>query len=127
MRREEVLKKEAPEVSFPVIPENWIGDITYSAGGGVSTMELGSVTFTGTELRSLFSLNSTLFDLSVGNGEMIFSVKGYGHRVGMSQYGAEVMAQSGANYREILTHYYTGVTIKKLSRTGSGQLRFTET
>jgi len=122
-----ILRGEDADVWFSVIPEYWIGETVYSDGGGVATMSLGGVTFTGTKLRSLFSLNSTLFNLSVGNGEMIFSVKGYGHRVGMSQYGAEAMAQAGKTYGEILRHYYTGVTIKKLSRTGSGQLSFLET
>lgn len=121
------LKQESGDVRFSVIPENWIKNVRYTEGGGVESMTIGGVDFKGTKLRNLFSLNSTLFDLTVGNGEMVFSVKGYGHRVGMSQYGADAMARSGCDYREILGHYYTGVTIKKLSRTGSGQFTFAET
>lgn len=115
------LRGKYPDVSFPVIPQDWVGDMTHTAGGGVDTVRLGDVTLTGVEVRSLFGLASGLFDVHVGDGEIVFSVRGYGHRVGMSQYGAEAMASGGADYREILTHYYTGVVIKKLSRTESGQ------
>lgn len=113
----EVLKQADPLVQLSVIPHDWVGEITRSDGGGILTMELGGVRFTGPELRKLFSLASTKFDLTVCNGEMVFAVYGYGHRVGMSQYGADAMAAEGAGYEQILTHYYTGVSIKKLSRT----------
>lgn len=114
---QKTLKAAEEGVEFAVIPQDWIGEIEYSAGGGVARMELGGVTFTGVQLRKIFSLASTRFAVSVGDGEIVFSVKGYGHRVGMSQYGANAMALVGAEYAEILTHYYTGVSIKKLSRT----------
>ncbi len=113
----QTLRQENKDVKFSVIPQDWVGDVTYSAGGGVAKMDLGGVGFTGTQLRQIFSLASTKFDLSVQNGEMVFAVYGYGHRVGMSQYGADAMAAAGKGYEEILTHYYTGVSIKKLSRT----------
>ena len=118
----QILQKADPNVFFPVIPEDWIGATVRSDGGGVQSMVLGGVSFSGTKLRSLFSLNSTLFTLSVGDGEMIFSVKGYGHRVGMSQYGANAMAGEGKTCAEILTHYYTGVQIKNLFQTGLEQV-----
>lgn len=103
-------------VIFSVIPQDWLGTVTHSAGGGVATMELCGVKFTGTQLRKIFQLPSTKFTLNVEGGEMVFRINGYGHRVGMSQYGANAMALDGADYKEILQHYYTGVTIKKLSR-----------
>ena len=72
---------------------------------------IGGESFTGQELRELFSLRSTAFSLSWTGGAFLFTVTGYGHGVGMSQYGANVMAQSGANYKEILTHYYQGAEL----------------
>ncbi len=115
-RFKEILKKANSKVFFSVIPEYWVGRTTHSQGGGVEKQIIGGVSFSGRELRSLFGLNSTKFTISVGNGSVIFHVMGYGHRVGMSQYGADAMAESGNNYKEILHHYYTDVQIKDLSR-----------
>ena len=119
------LSRHNAEVWFAVMPQDWLGEVRRSAGGGVESMELGGVKFSGTQLRKIFGLASTLFDVAIGNGEVIFSVRGYGHRVGMSQYGADAMARQGKTYREILCHYYTGVSIKKLSQTKLGQFVFT--
>ena len=91
----------------------WFGGVTHSAGGGVETMEIGGQTFRGTALRSLFGLNSTLFTVAVEQDAVVFEVHGFGHRAGMSQYGANAMAQSGSTYDEILFHYYTGVTLEQ--------------
>ena len=66
----------------------------------------------GTELRSALGLRSACFEWEVQDGVLVFFVTGYGHGVGMSQYGANRMAEEGATYREILTHYYTGVTVE---------------
>lgn len=96
--------------------EHWVGSVERSKGGGVAEMVIGGVTFTGTELRTLFGLNATNFTLQPENGEMVFEVFGYGHRVGMSQYGANAMAQGGKSFREILAHYYQGVKIERSSK-----------
>ncbi len=111
-----ILTKANPKVSFSVIPENWVGKASYSQGGGVEELVVGGVSFSGKNLRNLFGLNSTKFTLSVGNGSMVFHVMGFGHRVGMSQYGADAMAASGSTYDDILHHYYTNVQIKDLSQ-----------
>ena len=93
-------------------PDAWIGFTTFTAGGGINTMRIGGKDFTGTELRKLLELRSTAFTVQV-EGEMITVVtKGYGHRVGMSQYGAEAMAVAGKNYAEILAHYYRGTKLE---------------
>ena len=89
-----------------------ISEITYTDGGGVDTVTVGGKIFTGTELRSLFSLRSTRFSLEVCEDTVEFSVRGYGHRVGLSQNGARVMAEQGSDYEEILKWYYTGVEIE---------------
>lgn len=69
---------------------------------------------TGNEMRKKFSLPSTLFNVKVQSGEIIFEGFGRGHGVGMSQYGANAYAQSGWKYDQILKHYYKGTEIKKL-------------
>ena len=72
---------------------------------------LGGERFSGVELRTLFSLRSTAFTLDY-DGDFRFTVTGFGHGVGMSQYGAEVMAEEGSDYREILAHYYPGTELE---------------
>ena len=74
-------------------------------------MTLGGVKIKGTELRSLFSLRSTAFTLEYRDGRFLFTVTGFGHGVGMSQYGAQVMAGDGADYTRILAHYYPGAVL----------------
>ena len=67
----------------------------------------------GTELRTAFDLNSANIEITEADGAVKFNVRGYGHGVGMSQYGANAMAKNGADYKEILTHYYTGAEVSK--------------
>lgn len=93
------------------ITEATVGDVTYTEGGGVDTVELGGRTFTGLELRSLFGLRSTNFTLELTADAVTFRVLGYGHRVGLSQYGAKAMDENGYDYEEILTWYYTGAVL----------------
>ena len=92
-------------------PAQWLGNCTETDGGGVAEQEIGGTAFSGTQLRQLFGLRSTRFTLRYDGDGFRFDVQGYGHRVGMSQYGAQAMALQGADYREILLHYYTGVEI----------------
>lgn len=89
-----------------------VSAVTYTEGGGVDTITIGGTTFTGSEMRSLFGLRSTLFDMEIQSDCVTFSVQGYGHRVGLSQYGAQAMAEAGSSYDEILKWYYTGVEIE---------------
>ena len=83
---------------------NW----RYTEGGGVAAVEVSGKEFTGTELRRLLGLRSAAFTVEVVGQEVRFHTAGYGHRVGMSQYGAQAMAEKGADFREILEHYYPG-------------------
>ncbi len=99
-------------VSYDDKPENWVKKITNTDTGMVKTIEIGDKTFTGREIRSLFSLRSSTFTCKYKDGNFIFTVSGYGHGVGMSQYGANYMAQQGFTYKEILKHYYKGVEIE---------------
>ena len=100
-----------PEADFSGPLGGWIGEIRRDASGRVSEALLGGVSFSGTELRRLFSLRSTAFELTLSDGLFVFTVTGFGHGVGMSQYGAKVMAEQGADYTEILAHYYTGTEL----------------
>ncbi len=101
-----------PEADLSGEPEEWLGEVTLNSAGGVARMAVGGVEIPGTELRTLFSLRSTSFTLTAEGEQLTFSVTGYGHGVGMSQYGANAMAGEGAGYEEILTWYYTGVTVE---------------
>lgn len=93
--------------------ETWIGEITYTEGGGVATIVIGDTVFKGTELRKLLGLRSTAFVMTAVGDHITVTTRGFGHRVGMSQYGAEAMAVNGATYQEILAHYYQGTTIEE--------------
>lgn len=95
-------------------PGNWIGDVTLTEGGGVSCIKVGGAEFTGVRLRQLLGLRSTAFDVEPGEDGLVFTTRGYGHRVGMSQYGADAMAASGSTFEEILTHYYQNTRLIRL-------------
>ncbi len=100
-----------PEADFSGPEESWTGETRLDASGRVASMILGGVSLEGKELRKLFSLRSTAFTLAYGAGVFTFTVTGYGHGVGMSQYGADKMARQGADYTEILAHYYPGTVL----------------
>ena len=89
-----------------------ISNITYTAGGGVDTIDINGVTFNGTQVRSMLSLRSTAFLITAVGETVTVTTKGFGHRVGMSQYGAEAMAKQGSTYTQILAHYYSGTELR---------------
>lgn len=88
----------------------------YTEGGGVENLSIGKYNLSGVQVRALLNLRSTIFTIEFTNGNVLITTKGYGHRVGMSQYGAEVMAIEGSLYSEILKHYYSGIDLVKLSK-----------
>ncbi|KAB3526669.1 stage II sporulation protein D [Alkaliphilus serpentinus] len=85
-----------------------------SSGGRITKIIVGNEEFTGRELREMFQLRSADFTVNVSGNTVIFHTKGYGHGVGMSQWGANGMAEEGYTYEEILTHYYQGVMLSQL-------------
>ena len=85
-----------------------------SAAGGVIKLNINNVEIRGVDFRKALSLNSTNFTYEFNGDYITFHCKGYGHGVGMSQWGANAMAKNGSNYEEILKHYYTGVEITNL-------------
>lgn len=92
-------------------PRTWFGEITRSAAGKVLTAQIGGAVLSGGAVRRLFSLRSTDFTVEVTSDAVVFHTTGYGHGVGMSQYGANVLAKEGKNYEEILAWYYTGTVL----------------
>ena len=100
-----------PEADFSGPEEAWVGELRRDASGRVASALLGGAEVDGKELRSLFSLRSTAFELDYASGSFVFTVTGFGHGVGMSQYGADKMERLGADYREILAHYYPGTLL----------------
>ena len=92
-----------------------ITDIKRTESNRVKSIKVNGKTFLGTKIRSIFGLKSTSFKIKITDDKVIFDVNGYGHGVGMSQYGANGMAKEGSNYKEILTHYYKNCEIKKIN------------
>lgn len=92
-------------------PEEWFEGAVFTEAGYVDSIKIGAATFSGEKLRNLFELRSSSFEVEYKKGKFIFTVRGYGHGVGMSQVGANYMAKNGADFREILLHYYPGTEI----------------
>lgn len=110
----DLLQEAYPEMNLSGPPRAWFGPFTRTEGGGLDIVFIGGVRVEGTTLRRLFSLRSTNLDISVTEDNVQITTTGFGHRVGMSQYGARAMAEGGTDFEEILLHYYTGTEIKKL-------------
>ncbi len=83
-----------------------------SASGYVLSVKAGGREFSGDDIRRLLGLRSSDFYIEINGDTAYFTAHGYGHGIGMSQYGAEFMARDGMDYKKILLHYYTGVSIK---------------
>lgn len=109
-------KVEVPLADFKEIlgqTDCTLGAVTLTQGGSVAQQVIGGKAYSGRELRSLFGLRSTRFTLNLSEEEATFTVCGYGHQVGMSQYGAGILAEEGYTYQEILFYYYTGTNLAK--------------
>lgn len=91
-----------------------IDNINYSASHRINSLMVNNKTFKGTEVRQLLNLRSTDFSIEQNNDFIQITTKGYGHGVGMSQYGANGMAKEGYTYKEILNYYYNDITINKM-------------
>ena len=89
----------------------WISGISHTASGRVASLTVGGVRIDGTKFRDMFSLRSASFTILIGDGSFIITTTGYGHGVGLSQYGANILAGQGFSYPDILTHYYSGAKL----------------
>lgn len=118
----EEVREETVSYSYPALESllgvNTAGDsdiqITRTAGMGVDQARLWGVSFSGIQLRKTLGLRSTYFTVQDTGSALEITTRGFGHRVGMSQYGADAMAVSGSSWREILTHYYPGTELVRL-------------
>ena len=88
--------------------------LEYTESGRIKTIKIGNLNLSGVEVRTLLGLRSANFEVSLDGDNIKFSVKGYGHGVGMSQTGADSMSKQGSNYEEIVKHFYTGVEITEM-------------
>ena len=100
-----------PEAELSGGGEGWITDVERGDAGFVTTLRVGGVRVKGNELRAILSLRSPSFTVTFEDGAFVFRVTGYGHGVGMSQYGANAMALQGADAETILEHYFTGARV----------------
>lgn len=87
-----------------------------SKSGRVLKMQVGTQILKGTDVRKMLGLNSTMFDVLQNKSGLEIKVRGYGHGVGMSQWGANNLAKEGKNHHEILTYYYTGIGFEKIKQ-----------
>ena len=84
-------------------------------GGSVKEIKIGNVNISGSKFRQIFNLNSANFNLKISNEQISINCLGYGHGVGMSQWGANIKAKSGMSYKEILSYYYDGTKVEKIN------------
>lgn len=92
-------------------PADWVGTSRWDKAGYVQSIELGGMSFSGTAVRSALDLRSACFAIAWRGGQFVITTRGYGHGVGLSQYGAKAMAEGGADWREILEYYFPGCTV----------------
>ena len=100
-------------IDFSGDPAGFLGEKKCTGVGSVITIAVCGKEISGEEMRAAFGLRSADFDAAFEDGKFVFTVRGYGHGIGMSQYGAERMAEDGSNYIEILSAYYTGCKLGK--------------
>lgn len=111
---EQLLGTDAQVVAAVQNGSGVIQIIEKTDSGRVGQIRIGSKTLQGSAVREKLDLRSTNFSVEIRDGKMIFNTVGYGHGVGLCQYGANGMAKAGRDYRQIITNYYTGVAIKNI-------------
>jgi len=100
-----------PEADLSGSPTTWLGELAADGAGRVESLTVGGVTLTGGEARTIFGLRSASFTLDMTEAGATFWVTGYGHGVGLSQYGANALAAEGKGFVDILKWYYTGIQV----------------
>ena len=111
---EDIFLQNYPDAYFSEDTSQWVTDIVYSDSGRINSVTVGDIEILGTQLRNIYSLRSTAVSVAMGAKGVVFTVTGYGHGVGMSQYGANCLAKEGKTWREILQWYYTGIEFDTL-------------
>lgn len=108
------LKEFYTKLNLPYNEELNIEVVSTTSTGRIKTIKINGTTFTGNQMTSKLKLKSTFFNIVRNDSNITINTKGYGHGVGMSQYGANGMAMEGYKYDDILKHYYSGVEIIKI-------------
>ncbi|MGL5972358.1 MAG: stage II sporulation protein D [Oscillospiraceae bacterium] len=111
----EMITQKQPDIILEEDKSQWIKVLENSESKTATNVKIGNKTMHGKEVRSLLSLRSVAFEVNFLNDNYIFTTYGFGHGVGLSQYGAHYMAQEGKNYLEILEHYYKETEVKSIS------------
>ena len=109
-----ILTEAYPDLTLSGDTRSWFQIISRSPSGYVLTLQAGNLQISGKDLRTLLGLRSTNFTITAQTNSFLFTTKGYGHGVGLSQYGADYMARQGSGYEEILLHYYTGTQLAQV-------------
>ena len=102
----QTLQKKFPDLQLAEDPASWFGQPSFTPAGYIQTIPVGTATLKGTEVREALGLRSACFTISYADGTFTFTTKGYGHGVGMSQYGAYTLALTGQSHQAILAAYY---------------------
>lgn len=92
--------------------DDWITIVSKTEGDNIAEIKIGDQTYTGREVREALDLRSSDFSWTVDGDHISFTTRGYGHGVGMSQWGANLMAEEGKTAQEIIEHYYQGVSVE---------------
>ncbi|MGI5971006.1 MAG: stage II sporulation protein D [Oscillospiraceae bacterium] len=106
-----LVMEKYPAADLSGDPDSWARILTLTGSGRVGLISLGGVEIEGTVARTLFSLRSACFTVKADAEKVVFTVAGFGHGVGLSQYGANTMAENGSLFDEILKHYYPGAEL----------------
>ena len=109
------LKENYSDIEINFNDSESIKILEYTDGDRIKTIRLGNKELSGVEARRIFGLKSANFELIIDNDKVTFKVTGNGHGVGMSQTGADALAKQGKTYKEILSHFYTGIEIKDVN------------
>ena len=94
-------------------PSAWFGAASYTPSGYVASLPVCGQMVEGTRLRAALGLRSACFSIQLQGDDFSITTRGYGHGVGMSQWGARAMAQQGSSWQEILAHYFPGTVIRE--------------
>ena len=109
------LKTKYEDIQIDFNNDEDVKILEHTDSNRVKTVRFGNHELSGVETRTLLGLKSTNFEIKKENNQIKFSVKGYGHGVGMSQTGANTMAKKGKNCEEIIKHFYVGIEIKDIN------------
>ena len=110
-----IMKKRYANFDINFSDQNCIKIIDRSKSNRILNIQIGNIEMTGVNVREIFGLKSTNFEVLIKDSKVIFNVIGYGHGIGMSQTGANELAKSGYNYEDIIHHFYTNVKIENIN------------